>query len=616
MKTQNINVLFLFLVVALLPCVSVLAQTQMITNGDFESNLRGWTTAQWGTNGSIRSTRDRTVAGRISGASSARIDIGRDGDPETSEWWELAFTQEFSIHSDRFYSGTFKVRASEPVLVQVQMQQISEPYTAVAHNTFMVGENIQKVRLSGVSTYTGDGAIRFFFGKTKRGAKIWIDEVSVTESQAQGTTAEVTVDFATPESAKDLSGLLLGLGYWYGTSVAEPAESLIDPLRLKHWRVPADHEYIDRVLSLGAMPIVIRDMRWWADSTPGNTNTPWADDWAQLDSEIDALVTRYGNRIIYEVWNEPDLPESFANYVGGTFEKYLEMFKRVHNRIRAIAPDAYIIGPSMSASFDWFRLHQFMQFCVDNGLTVQGLSLHMWDADPALESMREDLLRARRELIENPAYARVGMSELLVIEYAYAEMRQRPGSNLAMVRLMEKGRVDGATSSCWTHLADCTDRSSCFDATLAGLLTCDGTSPRPLWWAQKWYADGAGYRVAASISHRGIVPLASNNDGIAQVILASRGFQGAALNMEMVTLNLNNLIAGGVVLDDGPHTVWVYAAPFGGYEQACEPLLSPVLVTRTELYVTDGHATLILHDGINAYDALLVVFDEPAALEF
>ncbi|MDV7398541.1 hypothetical protein RZS08_44460, partial [Arthrospira platensis SPKY1] len=111
-----------------------------------------------------------------------------------------------------------------------------------------------------------------------------------------------------------------------------------------------------------------------------------------------------------------------------------------------IVPDAEIIGPSLSGhvfdGFDWALLKQFMDFCLAEGLTVQGLSLHLWDADENIERMRDDLLRVREQFIDNPHYAAVGVEKLFVTEYAYDEMRMRPGSNLAMVRLMEEGLVD------------------------------------------------------------------------------------------------------------------------------------------------------------------------------
>lgn len=620
MKKNTLPSLFLVLtsLFALGFASLVSAQTEKIVNGGFESMpaLTGWQTNKLGGDGTISSTRD--TSNPISGAASARIDIGGSDDPNAGEWWHLNFTQEFQLETGRFYNATFKIRASEPVMVQATIAQTAYPFTAVSWTNFMVGTEVQTVRMSGVSGHTGTGAIRFLFGKTKRNTEIWIDDVSVMETEASGTTATVTVDFNAAETAADLTGLLSGMGNWYGTDSSQPGQQFIDPLRLKHWRVhqSPNFEFIDRAIASGAMPIVIRSLNWWADSTPGNTNTPWADDWAALDAEFDALATRYGTDIIYEIWNEPDLPESFPNYEGGTFEKYLEMFERMHNRIRAIEPDAYIIGPSLSEAFDWYRLHQFMQFCADNNLTVQGMSLHMWDGDPALEDMRDDLLRVRSEIMENPKYASVGMNELFVTEYAYDEMRMRPGSNLAMVRFMEEGLVDGATTSCWTHLRDCTSNSSCFDGTLAGMLTCGGTAPRPLWWAKKWYADSVGGRVEANSSHGGIVPIASNHSGRGQVILASRGYNGAAQDMTSVTVNLNNLVAGGVVASDGTHDVWIYRAPFEDMDVAHDALWDPELIASTTVSVSGGNASLTLNNEVNAYDAILIVFEEPAPVDF
>lgn len=604
----------------------VSAQTEKIVNGGFETgNTSGWTLVNSPGSADASITASIESANPLSGSHSVRLAV--KGPAQDNANWRLRFEQLFQAQEGRLYQPRFLVKASEEITFLVQVMQDVSPFRNFSRTYTIPADTPMVLRFSGTPNWSGTTRMSFVFGGTNTNGEtvnVWLDDISVIERSAPADTASITVDFDAPEPAADLTGLLSGMGNWYGTDSTQPGQQFIDPLRLKHWRVhqSPDFEFIDRAIASGAVPIVIRSLEWWAFDEPGNPNTPWADGWEALDAEFDALARRYGTDIIYEIWNEPDLPESFANYEGGTFEKYLEMFERMHNRIRAIVPDAEIIGPSLSGhtydGFDWALLQQFMDFCLAEGLTVQGLSLHLWDADENIERMRDDLLRVREQFIDNPSYAAVGVEKLYVTEYAYDEMRMRPGSNLAMVRLMEEGLVDGATTSCWTHLRDCTEQSSCFDGTLAGMLTCGGTAPRPLWWAKKWYADSVGGRVEATSDNGTIVPIASNHSGRGQVILASRDYLGpaTAIDMAAVTVNLENLDDAGIVAPGATQVpVYVYRAPYDDMDSAHAALMEPELISQQTLNVTDGSATLVL-GGMGAYDAILIVFEEPDPVDF
>lgn len=598
-----------------------LGATEKLLNGGFENgSLSSWNTIY------VADSPDTSFASSVesteplSGDHSARLDFKG---PETDDW-RMRFEQLFSAQADNFYQARFVVRSSHPITLLVQVIENGGPFANFSQSFNIPADVPMALRLSGKATWSGTTRLSFVFGGIDTEGEtlsVWIDDASVQERGPTSSTAEISIDFNQTEAAADLTGLLLGLGTWYGIPFSEPGDQFITPLKLRYWRTMQDYDYIDRVLALGAKPIVLRDISWWAGDQPGNTDTPWADGYARLDDEVDALATAYGTQIIYEVWNEPDLPDSFANYEGGTFEQYLELFERVHNRIRAIVPDAEIIGPSLSGylynGFDWALLQQFMDFCKANNLSVQALSLHAWDADENIELMREDLLRVREQFIDNPEYASVGVQRLLVTEYAYDAMRMRPGSNLAMVRLMEEGLVDGATTSCWNHLRECTGNSSCFDGTLSGMLTCDRSAPRPLWWAKKWYADSVGGRVAATTDNQAIVPIASNHSGSGQVILASRGYNGPAVDMTDVTVHFNNLVAAGIADAGDSHIpIYVYRTPYTDLDAVHTALLEPDLLTATTVPITDGNANFTLSGTVNGYDAVLIRFSEAETLDF
>ncbi len=93
-------------------------------------------------------------------------------------------------------------------------------------------------------------------------------------------------------------------------------------------------------------------------------------------------AARYGAAAIWEVWNEPDhnfgQPPDLRDYVGFATE--------VCGQIRAVAPDAAVIGPAASG-FRWSLLRDFI--AADRSGCFDALSVHPYRDEPP-ESVLKD----------------------------------------------------------------------------------------------------------------------------------------------------------------------------------------------------------------------------------
>jgi polysaccharide biosynthesis protein PslG len=102
---------------------------------------------------------------------------------------------------------------------------------------------------------------------------------------------------------------------------------------------------------------------------------------------VRAAVRRYGDRIIWEVWNEPD--HNFGMPVD--LHSYIDFAQEACRQIRNVIPDATVIGPTASG-FLWWFLEAFVE--ADRGGCFDAVSVHPYRDEPP-ESVLRDWHRAR-----------------------------------------------------------------------------------------------------------------------------------------------------------------------------------------------------------------------------
>lgn len=104
--------------------------------------------------------------------------------------------------------------------------------------------------------------------------------------------------------------------------------------------------YVNAAHAAGLRPIYTMAMTpTWAARDPGTVNytggspSPPADgnDWIEF---VATLATRYGDGIVYEVWNEPNLTQ----YWTGSMSDLFAMTKMAYQHIKGHSPTATVIG--------------------------------------------------------------------------------------------------------------------------------------------------------------------------------------------------------------------------------------------------------------------------------
>lgn len=493
------------------------------------------------------------------GRTSARAKIGEDHVPASAEIWHLVLTSDISVKEGRAYEASFTAKATMETDFELLLQKSGEPYTTFGIRKVTVGPEPVSVHIHGTapfSTVASDpgtvARIVLALGKAPAGAEISLVNFKFREIPLRSEPARATVDFARKINVPSLTGFLLGLDVKDFRN-GPPDDSLVLPLRPKFWRVRS--EWAERVAGWIAKPIVLCSEGRYPPAT-----APWADGFTFWRKHVTSLARTHGKSVVYDIWNEPDMGQFFLNWPDATFEKFLETFKEAHHAIRAVVPDAEISGPALSASSPPYRLKQFLEFCRDNHLTVQALALHMLDRDDAgLDAMKAEIARIRADFIDNPRFAPVGIREIHVNEYAaQGDPSYRPASILAILAAMEEAGVTAACRSCWGH-PDAPKVNSGFDGTLDGLLTRDTRQPRAVWWAYKWYADAEAGRVATASTNPRLLVMASvgppdtTPPAEAQILLASKGADGAARPLSNVSIQLLNLGSIPFVRPDTKH---------------------------------------------------------------
>jgi xylan 1,4-beta-xylosidase len=199
--------------------------------------------------------------------------------------------------------------------------------------------------------------------------------------------------------------------------------------------------FVELSFSPGPLAPVHNTTFWWrADGSPPSDYNKWAD---LVRAFVQHCIDRYGidevRRWYFEVWNEPNLYESF--FRGGSQKKYFELYRVTAQAIKAIDPGLRVGGPATSnfnmdrdalekaeasgKPFDPFSIpwrpvwiNDFLSYCSQNHLPVDFVSTHPYPQDFAIDqpgvperqhyrrsidATRDDL-RTIREIVNQSAY--------------------------------------------------------------------------------------------------------------------------------------------------------------------------------------------------------------------
>jgi hypothetical protein len=337
--------------------------------------------------------------------------------------------------------------------------------------------------------------------------------------------------------------------------------------------------------------------QWGYPSYDGSHGWPF-EDWDRWEAWVRATAREHRHReVLWEVWNEPDIPR----FWGGTREQFHEAYLRAYRVLRQeLGPGAWIGGPSLS-DYDGPHLAAFLDFCVRHGCEANFVTWH--ELSPDIPGIADRLAEARRTLLEHPGYAAARVRELHVGETVGEASHLRPAEMLGTLYYLERGRADAAAKTCWKSSRG---EETCFDDSLNGLLAPGTREPAAGWWVYRSYADGARSRVRAGSTSPHLVALASRGStdrGGAQVLVGYMGHPGAP-RLRAARVTLRGLGALPLLRGAGHVDVQVRRIPDSG-EAAVRAL--PVVLERRVGVVGDSATVALPPIGLHEVYVLTLV---------
>ncbi len=377
-------------------------------------------------------------------------------------------------------------------------------------------------------------------------------------------------------------------GFIHSLSASEPRDDLVRPLAPRLWRSDLSRAPLGRARALGARyQLVLSDLWGYPSNDWNGRGPPWAD-LAAWERFVRRVARRHrGLPLSWDIWNEPNGPSFWS----GGRARFFATYAVANRALREELGDrAEIVGPSVSRySPEW--IDAFLGHCAVARCRISALSWHenLRPEDP-LEGIADHLADARSRVLADPRYADLGMSEIHVNEYVGAVDRYLPGEAVAYLSQLEAGGADLAALSCWTE-------EDCAPAGLDGLVAPAEDAPRAVWWAHRWYAQGAGARLRGESSNPSVAVLASAPaEGRVEVLLGHVGARspGKAVSPVAVEVTLAGLPQSGR-----------FRATIDRLPAAGDAAVVPQRVEDRELSV-EGGALRLAVPALGAHEAALL----------
>jgi xylan 1,4-beta-xylosidase len=407
-----------------------------------------------------------------------------------------------------------------------------------------------------------------------------------------------SVDFAHPVAAHSLAGFLHGL------DETQPDGRLVVPLRPTLWRGSLDSAPYDRAEGFGARyMLVVSDLWGYPGAGWYGRRAPWEDWDAWSDFVRDLARSWRGHDMIWDIWNEPDVPYFWT----GTEAQYHELYRRAYLAIRTeLGPAALIAGPSVSA-FRWDWLTRLLEFCRTADCEVNALTWHELPGGRGVAAIADHLRRARAGLLRNPAYVEAGLRELDVNEFVGENDTLYAGELLGYLSQLEQGGATRAAHACW-H--DPSGDDTCASHTLDGVLDGATMKPRAAWWAMRWYARGTASRVRSRSADPALAVMGARapDRRHAEIVLGYLDTHDRPLPARTdVVIDVRGLRSLPFLRRGGRPRLAAYRVRGRGQSPT-----TPIAVRPPEIIVANRQHTVLRVHGLAMHDALLLRLSAPA----
>jgi hypothetical protein len=371
--------------------------------------------------------------------------------------------------------------------------------------------------------------------------------VPAAPSQAADTT--VTVDFATAGGAPTYraSGTIYGMS----EDGSLPQEHFYKDIKWKFMRAGgaqldnpggwvagkydrrwnSTRAQYQRTKSLGGTFVILPHDLWGADGTSSPTFPGDNGDWSLFDSFYDRLLADAQaagmTDIEWDIWNEPD----WYPFWDRPQAQYLEMWKRAYQRIRAVFPNAVIVGPSTagkpaSGGSSWWNT--YLDYVKANNVEPDIYSWHDLPGDPVTDADAVRSKLAARSMTTSRPFQ--------VNEYA-STSEQNPGRGGWYISRLERAGADGLRAN-WASANNLHD----FEAKLLTKNSAGQYLPLGEWFLYRYYGSQTGNIVKVTPGTNTDALAAKDNTARnAKILLGSNG------NTGNVTVQLDRLDTTSVV---------------------------------------------------------------------
>ncbi|MEV7002332.1 CBM35 domain-containing protein [Streptomyces sp. NPDC093982] len=293
----------------------------------------------------------------------------------------------------------------------------------------------------------------------------------------------------------------------------------------------------------------------------------------------------HSDRFVYIPFNEPDqiwyqLGVSGQPRYEANRDRFLQDWKTVYRRIRAIDPDARIAGPN-EAAYDTRLLRDFLAFAERENVLPQVMTWHELDSGSLRDFQAHyDNYRALER--------KLGIAPLKINIDEYANRRDLsvPGQLVQWVSMFERNKVY-ANMAYWDAAGN-----------LSGHVVRSNV-PNGGWWFFRWYAGLTGETVKVTPPRPDTV---DTLQGLASLDTSRRQAQvllgGSAGDSDIVLENVPGAVFGRTV------TAIVAEAAWSGYEGLHA---TPRVLARTKVKVADDGSVTIPLRGMQEMSAYRIV---------
>ena len=405
--------------------------------------------------------------------------------------------------------------------------------------------------------------------------------------------AVISVDCANPRNmSKSMVGFLLSV------SPSSPSSKLITDLGPKYWRLSSrNSQMLDRINSFGATPIFLMSDVFKYPVSHGANWRPAHEavkDWKDTVKSVIKQHNSEGRMPIYDLWNEPNGKQFWS----GTQEQFFSTFKAAHDQVRKLkGAGTMISGPSIS-NFDINFLQNFLDYCLQNKITLNILSWHEFQAGDNISKVSDDIALAKARFVNNPKYAPLKIKSIQINEIIPATDQFAPGSILAYFSYLEKSGVDASCKACWV---ESNGKSNCFNNSLDGLIDITTSQPRAAWWAYKYYNLSLKNRLRYTSNNSHIVCLPNYQDNKLKVLMGYYGTKGKNADSMSVQVNLTHVATLAAFASKTSVSVKVTSIPDSGEA----PLTMPGVSYQTTGQISNGNLTITI-PGVSLRGACVV----------